>query len=85
MTPRRPNDSVEITGLSVPEPVESSAASKPAGRPWLGVYFRCCHVYARVPRNAAGTAYVGRCPRCGAEISAKVGPGGTAQRIFFAE
>lgn len=83
VTPRRQPDSVEIGNREA-----SSGASqpdRPQGRPWLGVFFRCCQVYARLYRNAAGTAYSGRCPRCGSEVSARVGPGGTSRRMFFAE
>ena len=54
------------------------------GRPWLAIHWRCCSVYSRVYRNAAGTAYAGRCPRCGKAVSVKVGEGGTDSRFFEA-
>ena len=53
-------------------------------RPWVSVWFDCCKMYQRVYRNVAGTAYVGRCPRCLASVTLKVGPGGTASRSFTA-
>jgi hypothetical protein len=55
-------------------------------RPFLGIYFSCCNVYSRIYKNAAGTAYVGWCPRCMKRIEAKVGKGGsgTDQRFFIA-
>ena len=56
-----------------------------AGKNWLGIWFKCCHVYSRIYRNAEGTRYEGRCPRCGAAVKAMVGPGGSSQRIFAAE
>ncbi len=59
-------------------------SSSLTGRPWLAVHWQCCQVYTRVYRNAAGTAYEGRCPRCGKQVSAKVGPGGTHARFFEA-
>ena len=52
------------------------------GRAWLGIFFNCCSQYGRIHKNAAGTRYVGRCPRCGCEVSARVGEGGTDQRFF---
>jgi len=56
------------------------------GRAYIGVLFDCCRVYARVYKNAAGTAYVGWCPRCARSITARCGHGqdGTDQRIFRA-
>lgn len=82
MIPHRRPDSIEIAGLSGAVP--TSRSERPA-RTWLGVFFKCCHVYSRVYRNASGTAYSGRCPRCGGAVTARVGPGGTSRRIFFAE
>ena len=55
------------------------------GRPYLGVQFDCCNVYTRVYRNAEGTAYAGRCPRCGRELIVPIGPDGTDTRFFRAE
>jgi hypothetical protein len=36
-------------------------------------------------RNQEGTAYVGRCPRCGAAVRAWIGPDGTNRRMFVAQ
>ena len=57
------------------------------GRAYIGVHFKCCNVYARVYKNAAGTHYVGWCPRCAARVQARCGRGGdgTEQRIFRTE
>lgn len=51
-------------------------------RPWLGVRFTCAGAYIRVFRNAAGTGYAARCPKCGQCMNFRVGEGGTNQRFF---
>ncbi|MBI5865998.1 MAG: hypothetical protein HZB38_16135 [Planctomycetes bacterium] len=56
-----------------------------AQRPYLGIFFECCGVYARVYRDERDAEYVGRCPRCMAVIRARVGRNGTTQRIFRAK
>jgi hypothetical protein len=55
-----------------------------SARPFVGVQFECCSIYARIYRNAAGTAYVGNCPRCAKKIELKIGPGGSDSRFFTA-
>ena len=53
-------------------------------RKFLSIWFRCCHVYGRLYRNAQQTTYQGRCPRCGAFVRALIEPGGTDRRMFEA-
>lgn len=53
-------------------------------RPWISVFFECCHTYVRIYRNREGTAYEGACPKCRARVRAAVGPDGTSQRFFRA-
>lgn len=76
-----PQDIVEIHGL--PPRVGQANRTGTPGR-FLSVWFRCCHTYGRMYRNAQQTQYVGSCPKCGARVSASIGPGGTNRRMFEA-
>jgi hypothetical protein len=51
-------------------------------RPFISVQFDCCNVYLRIYRSADGTAYRGRCPKCGKPVHFAVGQGGTDSRVF---
>ncbi len=51
-------------------------------RPYVGVIFKCCHIYSRVYLNKQGTAYVGWCPKCAAQLRIKVSPSGSNERFF---
>ncbi len=66
------------------EPPEPYPAQCKQGRPFLGIHFACCRVYARIYRNAQGDAYVGHCPRCGRPVRVKISPTGTQARFFEA-
>jgi hypothetical protein len=57
----------------------------PEKRPYLGIYFRCCHIYSRIYKNREGTAYVGYCPKCMRRVRVKIGEGGTSERFFIAQ
>ena len=57
-------------------------AGAPSKRPFVGVHFTCCNVYVRIYRNAAGTHYRGRYPKCGVAVTLAVGAGGTDARTF---
>ena len=82
--PEPPAYHVDIDGLDDGSGGTGGTGAHPA-RPWVGVRFDCCGVYTRVYRNAEGTAYEGRCPRCLGPIRLRVGPGGTSSRFFMAE
>jgi len=90
---RDPRDIVDIPGVQLrpaadasgPEsPAPAPSGSSPTPKAWLGIWFRCCHTYGRLYKDAAGRRYVGGCPRCGAEASVRVGEGGTNRRLFEA-
>jgi hypothetical protein len=63
---------------------DATAQDRGRGRPWISVHFECCNVYARVYRNAGGTAYVGWCPKCAGKVTVRIGPNGTTTRFFRA-
>ena len=63
----------------------SPAQSEKGTRPFLGVSFAACRVYGRLYKNREGTAYVGRCPRCGKSVQVPIGAHGTAQRFFIVD
>jgi hypothetical protein len=69
---------LDIAGLAKEQPV-----AKTGPRPFVSVQFACCNVYLRIYRNAAGTAYEGRCPKCGVPVRFVVGQGGTEARSFI--
>ena len=60
------------------------AQAQPGKRPWIAVRWQCCSVYSRIYRNRKGNAYEGRCPKCGTQAKAMIGPGGTDSRFFNA-
>jgi len=62
--------------------MEEETNSQP--KPFIGVYFDRCGVYGRFYKNSEGTAYIGRCPRCGASFKVRVGSEGTNTRFFQA-
>lgn len=77
-----PQDRIDIPGVAQPAVRGQSPAQ--GGRSWLSVWFTCCHTYARIYKNAAGSMYEGSCPRCRTRVRALVGPGGTSRRMFEA-
>ena len=54
-------------------------------RPFVGILFKCCHVYSRVYLNHDGTAYAGHCPKCAARIEIKVSATGSSTRFWAAD
>jgi hypothetical protein len=66
------------------DPDMGRPAEDASSRPFVGVNFACCGVYARIYVNLERSAYLGHCPRCGRPVQIKIGPGGTDQRFFTA-
>ncbi len=82
---RGPDYIVDIDGVQPPTPSGKPPLGQTmTGRPWIAIKWRCCGAYSRVYRNRAGTAYEGRCPRCGTATRATIGAGGTNARFFEA-
>ena len=93
-----PDYILDIQGLSAPKPGggispgsaaggdrANASGSSLTGRPWLSIHWKCCQTYSRVYRNAAGSAYEGRCPKRSSPVSFAVGEGGTSNRFFTAQ
>lgn len=69
-------DAYVPAGAAVPD------ATARGPRPAIGVYFACSNQYVRVYRHVSGEVYSARCPTCAKTIEFRVGPGGTARRMF---
>jgi hypothetical protein len=87
-----PRDRVDIPGIRLPPPSvrrpgesEQDPAAAGPRRPFLQIWYRCCHVYGRLTKAEDGTHYSGRCPKCGAHLEVPVGEGGTNRRAFEAQ
>ncbi len=61
-------------------PEESPAGS----RPYIGVLFECCGVYARIYRRPDCPMYQARCPKCLRLVSVRVAKDGVNARLFRA-
>jgi hypothetical protein len=59
-------------------------AASPGPRPYIGMFFECCHVYTRVYRRPGETCYIARCPRCLRSTRIQVAPDGTNTRFLRA-
>ncbi len=79
MAAERESDHIDLTS----EPPGSGDVGRSA-RPFLGILFQCCGVYARIYLNRQRTAYQGHCPRCTRPICVRVGPDGVNSRFFSA-
>ena len=75
----------ETAGVRPPGKNSGTAGSRSAANPFLSIHFACCNVYQRIYKSADGTAYRGRCPRCGKPVNFPIGAGGTNERSFVVE
>ncbi len=91
--PRSPfanrRDRIDIEGLRPTPEAETHSHAAPETssgprRPFLQIWYRCCNVYGRLAKNATGTHYEGRCPRCLGRLEVPIGEGGTSRRSFEA-
>ena len=75
-----PGEHLDLTSDSA-----ADATSQPAGpRPFLGLNFTCCRVYARIFLTQDGSAFAGHCPRCGGSIRIEINSEGQTGRFFSA-
>ena len=58
------------------------APARLQGRPFIGILFECCRIYARIYRSADGSRYDGRCPRCATPVQFRVGHEGSGNRFW---
>jgi hypothetical protein len=63
---------------------EAGATRSSDPRPFIGVLFECCGIYARVYRVPRAAVYRGRCPKCLRAVRVRVGPSGVDARFFRA-
>ncbi len=64
----------------MPEKAKQSSGTR--NRPFIGITFECCHVYRRIYLTADKSAFAGACPRCGAPVRIRTGPGGSKSRFW---
>jgi len=83
-SPRFEVTSEPPAGAAGQKAAKANAGAAGQRRKFLGVTFACCGIYNRVYINRDGTAYEGRCPKCGKPVKLRIGPGGTDARFFTA-
>ena len=87
----RPDYILDLSSQSAPPPMGANGAQGPSEsetqtpRPFLGVLFKCCGIYAKIYKTVDGKAYAGHCPKCAKPAHVKIGSGGTKSRFFTAE
>ncbi|HOQ89903.1 MAG TPA: hypothetical protein PLO53_10600 [Candidatus Hydrogenedentes bacterium] len=76
--------------MNSPRHPEGDRRGIPAGqptsaRPWLGIYFSCCRVYARIFLNPNRDTFTAHCPRCARPLRIRITPDGCTDRFWIAE
>ena len=80
--PTDPRDKLDVESLGNRDRTHEEQEPLGPRRRFLSILFNCCNTYGRLYMNEAKTQYRGRCPSCGAEVRARIGPGGTDKRLF---
>ncbi len=60
----------------------SKQAASQKSRPFIGIKFECCNAYRRIYLTADKSAFAGSCPKCGAPVRIRTGPGGSKSRFW---
>jgi hypothetical protein len=63
---------------------DAPARRRKQPRPYIGILFECCGVYARAYRQSDRMLYLARCPLCLRTARVRVGKHGTDARLFRA-
>ncbi|NRA26328.1 MAG: hypothetical protein HRU10_03655 [Opitutales bacterium] len=74
----------ESPAIEASDPTSPGASEPGVPKKYLGVHFVECHAYGRMYPNFTNTHFVGRCPKCGQPIRARIGSDGTNARFFRA-
>jgi hypothetical protein len=75
---------IRLTADGVEKCAGADKRGREAERPWIGVHFECCGIYARVYRDVSADRYESRCPKCAAPITIRVSPDGVSTNIVRA-
>ncbi len=64
---------------------QQKQGSRTQKRPYLSIYWKCCHVFSRIYKDKNQIKYEGFCPNCRAYLTVPIGSEGVSQRTFIAE
>ena len=73
------------TGFSGDAVLAEDKSGPGTQRPFVGIHLKCCNTYIRAYAIRDGSAFVGWCPRCAAQVRIPiVKQGGSTSRFFEA-